>query len=184
MFFNKASIKSLTLVVGFSIAALTQSAQAQTAVQYGQAQAQPNAAASAQYQYRPVLKKFNGSQNYMYETQALKSPVQMPNVPEYSGRQPSQFESGLTYPKLRTGQCILQRYLARENNYEVMKSYRNSLIQNGWQINDQQTNCKQMTASKKREGLYCTFCVFPSTKPGFRTSYEIKYLSTGMVTRS
>lgn len=125
------------------------------------------------------LKRFTGAQNYMYSTEALKSPVPAANLPSYQGA--SKFTGGLNYSRLKTGQCFIMRFVSKEYPHQVMKSYRNTLQQYGWQINEGQTNSKQLTAVIAKEGLYVTFCVFPTYKDGYNTSFEIKYLAIGKV---
>lgn len=126
------------------------------------------------------FKRYTGSQNSMYETQPLKAAMHIQGVPEYRGKGAS-FENGLCYPRLKGAQCVISRYQAKDKPQELMDNYRSLLLENGWQINNMQSNSKQLTAAKKKEGLYLTVCVFPSSKPGFKSSFEIKYLATGAI---
>lgn len=173
---NRTTIQASLLALGI-LTGLTQSALAQSSPT-AQAMMASNGTPAQAAVLRPV-KKFTGAQNYMYETHALKSPASLPQLPEYRGG--SKFESGLYYPKLRTGQCYLMRYQGKERAAEIMRSYRESLLQSGWEINVTQTNSKQLTAARKKDGLYCTLCVWKNGKPGFKSSFEIKYLATGSV---
>lgn len=180
---NKIAIINSLFLAAAMFSASVQLAQAQSTgnqIQSGQyLQTQGQASMQAP---RP-LKRFNGSQNSMYYTERLTAPVSAHGLPEYRGKG-AKFESGLNYPKLKTGSCVLMRYFCKDRQDEIMRSYRESLQQQGWQINDSQTNSKQLTASKRKEGIYLTLCVFPSSKQGFQSSFEIKYLMTGALQTS
>ncbi len=171
---SSAVLLTVAMLSGSSTAVLAQSSTTMPVAGDGfRAMPQVNCAE------RPV-KRFRGQQNYMYQTMALKAPVSLPNLPAYRG-QGASYQSGVYYPKLKARQCYLMRYLAKETPAEIMKMYKNSLMQNGWQINEHQTNGKQLTAAKKDSGAYITLCACPSSKPDFKSSFEIKFLSTGSV---
>lgn len=182
----------LFALLGMALVAPVQDAQAQSTRQIaatptaapGMAMQRPVAAAVAPHWNaaaveRPV-KRFTGQQDYMYQTMELKSPVNLPFFPAYRGNGAS-YTSGLYYPRLKGRQCYVMRFLAKENSFEIMHNYRDSLLQSGWQISAMQTNSKSLTAVKKDSGLYITLSAYPSCKPGFKSSYEIKYLSAGTV---
>jgi hypothetical protein len=137
------------------------------------------AAPSTTMPTRP-MKRFTGGQDYMYQTQVLKDPIQTSALPQYRGNG-AKYTTGLYYPNLKGRQCYIMRYLAKESDREIMHSYRDSLVQNGWQVIDTQTNARQLTATRKANGLYLTLFVYPSSKPDFKSSFEIKYLTSGAV---
>ena len=160
-------------------AGLVQSAEAQS-MSTPPANASTCNYAAAATASRPV-KRYTGTQYGMYETQKLQSQVSLQSLPEYCGRNgKATFESGFSYPRLKAGQCVVMRFLSKDRTEDVMLYYRGSLQQSGWQVNEMQSNSKQMTATRKQDGLICTFCVFPSFQPGYRSSFEIKYLFTGI----
>ena len=128
---------------------------------------------------RPI-RRFTGAQNYMYQTLELKAPVSIANLPDGKSRGAA-YTGGVYYPRLKCGQCYVMRYLSKDSATEVMRFYRDQLMQNGWQINDTQTNTKQLTALRKNDGHYLTLCVYPSSKSGYRSSFDLKYLSAGAV---
>ncbi len=160
-----------SVILGSTQMSMAQSpiAQATTTQPGGISQSRPVAA------MRPI-KRFTGAQRYMYSTVTLKEPVSLRDLPQYPGQ--NKFTGGLNYSQLKTGQCYLMRYVAKESSREVMELYKHALIQAGWKINERQTNAMQMTAAKGN-GLYCTFCVFPSCEAGYKTQFEIKYLYMG-----
>jgi hypothetical protein len=183
--FNQVSKINATVKAAFLVIGILASSTQVTLAQSAQTPASPSARAAsancsrvAPRPARPMV-RYNGQQNSMYSTQPLSSPISIAGLPTYNGG--STYESGLNYSQLKAGQCYIMRYSAKDRADRVMKSYKDSLTQYGWEINQSQTNAKQLTAAKTKEGLYVTFCVFPSSKPGYASNYEIKYLATGVI---
>ena len=174
-----ALLMAAALLISNSTNALAQSAPAANSVQPGFMAGARMGGMQQQQQQRP-MRRYTGQQDYMYQTQELKQPVSLPYFPNYRG-QGSSFTSGVYYPKLKARQCYLMRFVGKESPYEIMRLYKESLAMSGWQVNEAQTNQKQLTATKKDSGLYLTLCAYPSSKPGFKSSFEIKYLSAGAV---
>jgi hypothetical protein len=126
------------------------------------------------------LRRFTGAQDFMYQTQELKAPVSLSYLPAYRGNGAS-YRSGIYYPHLKGRQCYVMRYLAKDSPLALLQNFKESLLQNGWQISELQTNSKGLTASRKSNGLYVTLYVYPSPKPEYRSSFELKYLSCGSI---
>lgn len=173
------SLQASAQVILALSAIITSSAPTAIAQSQASAVSNPSVQSSAKLAPSRPLRRYTGTQNYMYDTEALKSPVSAANLPNYQGS--ANFSGGLNYPKLKTGQCFLMRFLSKDRPYQVMKSYRNTLLQYGWQINERQTNSKQLTAVMPKDGLHVTFCVFPCSKDSYNCSFEIKYLATGQM---
>ncbi len=180
-FKSKKAVYLIAVILSAAAVTATPAALAQSSSGTGFPQAQNNFFASPRMNRavdRP-MKRYNGSQNYMYQTLELKSPVSAPYLPGIQSG--SKYTGGVYYPRLKGRQCYVMRYLAKESAHELTRKFRDSLMQNGWQINEMQTNAKQLTATRKCNGLYLTFCVYPASKPGYKSSFEIKYLSAGAV---
>lgn len=163
------AVQSTFLVAGL-LSFSNPSVEAQTTAQAG---------CSGVQMARPI-RRYTGAQNYMYQTLELKAPVSISNLPDAKSRG-AEYTGGVYYPKLKCGQCYVMRYKSKDSTTEVMRFFRDQLMQNGWQVNDSQTNTKQLTALRKNDGHYLTLCVYPSSKAGYRSSFDIKYLSAGAV---
>lgn len=145
----------------------------------GQAQPMPQFSSYGSVQQ---IRRFTGEQDFMYQSQELKAPVAASYLPQCGSD--SKYIGGLSYPRLKGRQCFVMRYLARETNAVLMQRYKDSLTQNGWVINQSQSNDKQLAALRKDNGLYLTLSVNPCSKQGYHSSFEIKCLSAASVPNS
>lgn len=126
----------------------------------------------------PGQRKRAINRNYMYCTEPLKAPENLPCLPEYRASE-LKFASGFYYPRLKTGKCYVMNYLAKDPMLKVLESYRSALVQQGWTIDDAHATQKQLTAIQKKEGLYLTVTASPTLTPGYKTSFEIQYTTMG-----
>jgi hypothetical protein len=134
----------------------------------------------ASYASTSFVRRFNGSQKASYKAVDLKDPVSAPFIPAYVG-QGAKYNGGVYYPYLKGRQCYVMNYLAKDSARDVIRNYRNSLAQNGWQIDALQSGVNGLTAIRKDNGLCFSLRANQSSVAGFKSSFEIKYLTAGSV---
>lgn len=182
MFISCQAIKSVTISISaialFISTGLGASAQTYTSAANGQN-------GFAGYSYVPgssafMPRKFNGSQKVSYRAADLKDPVAAPYLPAYSG-QGSKYTGGVYYPYLKGRQCYVMHYLAKDSRPVLLHSYKTSLINSGWQIDAMQSGTNRLTAIRKENGLCLSLYANDSSVKGFKSSFEIKYLTNGSI---
>jgi hypothetical protein len=109
-----------------------------------------------------------------YATQKLLQPVEIPNLPAYSGR--AKFIEGLRYPNDTSGQRLGMTYAVPEDADQVLDWYRTALKNYSWNVLNFSPGAKSITAVK--DGNTFTLQINEGAKqPGYRTVMVLSYKS-------
>jgi hypothetical protein len=107
-----------------------------------------------------------------FSTIKLTEPIQIPNVPPYSGR--VKFIEGLRYPNDSSGERVGLTYAAAEDSEQVLDWYRTALKNYKWNVLNFSPSAKSITAVK--DGSTFTLQINPAaTQPGYRTVMVLSY---------
>jgi len=108
-----------------------------------------------------------------YSTQGLKAPVDLPNVPTYTGR--TVFAGGCVVPRARSGCCYIQHFSAREKAQEIIAWYQAALAQNNWKI-EPGMQSERSTAATDAKGNICQIFAMPTAnEKGYLTDFVVQY---------
>jgi len=103
--------------------------------------------------------------------QLLKQPMDLPDVPRYSGAG-AQFIEGLMYPNKPGGAAISLTYRVKEAPDAVLGWYQDALANYQWKMG-QSKDPNMLKGSHGRNGV--TVTVTPTKQKGFRTDLRISY---------
>jgi len=107
-----------------------------------------------------------------YATIKLSQPVQIPNVPPYSGR--AVFIEGLRYPNDTSGERFGMTYAVAEEDEQVLDWYKTALKNYKWNVLNFSPGAKSITAVK--DGSTFTLQINQGAKmPGYRTVMVLSY---------
>jgi len=102
--------------------------------------------------------------------QQLKQPLELPNLPTYSGK--ARFMRGYTQTTEAGYTTYQMNFLAKEDMGQVKNWYQNTFNIYQWKM---QHAGQQNLVAKHDDGHICTIVVNPTVEPGYHTQLNIYY---------
>jgi hypothetical protein len=103
-----------------------------------------------------------------YNPTVLKTPVELPGLPSYSGQ--ATFMDGFSYPNAQPA-TISMRFSTKEDASEILAWYKQAFGNYNWKLMG--SSSKSVTATK--DDASCYVRTMPTSQSGYKTEFLISY---------
>jgi hypothetical protein len=111
------------------------------------------------------------TQNPEFKSVRLKTPIDLPRLPVYSGK--LAFITGTNFPQVKGGPSVTMQYSAMDPPNKVLEWYKDVLSQNKWTLLDNVAGKHGLAAMKGKD--ICQIITMGPTRPPYKCDLLLRY---------